>query len=238
MRISLIIPAYNEEVRLPPFLGSIATYVTRRPDDIFEVLVVDDGSQDRTVSRARSFSTRLPRFRVIELGVNQGKGAAVRAGIMNAGGDAAVFMDADGATGIDELPKMITALDKFDIGIGNRWMRGSKTRRHSLLRRLSGWANRSYMRLFGLGSIDTMCGFKGYRISAARDLFGDLLEKRWLFDTEVAYKAVRNGYKIQNFPINWESMDGSKLSTFTLIKSGWQIWPLIRRINRRGSHRR
>ena len=95
---------------------------------------------------------------------------------------------------------------------------------------MAGFSYRQYMRLFGLGQIDTMCGFKGYRKKAAQQLFSTLLEKRWLFDTEIAYKAVRHGYTIINFPIRWQSKDGSKLSTGTLIKSAWQIWPLIARL--------
>jgi hypothetical protein len=79
-----------------------------------------------------------------------------------------------------------------------------------------------------------MCGFKGYKKEVAKQLFSNLLEKRWLFDTEIAYKAVKHGYKIINIPIRWESKDGSKLPTTTLIKSAFEIWPLIHRINRQG----
>jgi len=127
---------------------------------------------------------------------------------------------------------MISALQSSDIAIGNRWLPGSHTERHSLLRRLSGWAYRRYMSLFGLGQIDTMCGFKGYRQPVAQTLFTELIEPRWLFDTEVVFKAVRAGYKITNFPIHWESKDGSKLSTFTLFKSSLGIYPLIAKIKK------
>jgi dolichyl-phosphate beta-glucosyltransferase len=88
------------------------------------------------------------------------------------------------------------------------------------------------MGLFGLGRIDTMCGFKGYRQPVAKKLFSNLIEPRWLFDTEVAYKAVRQGYSITNFPIHWESKDGSKLGTLTLFKSALGIYPLIAKIKR------
>ncbi|KKT93930.1 MAG: hypothetical protein A3G57_00955 [Candidatus Andersenbacteria bacterium RIFCSPLOWO2_12_FULL_45_8] len=196
-----------------------------------EIILVDDGSTDATSDIARQYAAQLP-LKLNRLSVNQGKGAAVQAGVKQAGGDYIVFIDADGATDISELPKMISALQSSDIAIGNRWLPGSHTERHSLLRRLSGWAYRRYMSLFGLGQIDTMCGFKGYRQPVAQTLFTELIEPRWLFDTEVVFKAVRAGYKITNFPIHWESKDGSKLSTFTLFKSALGIYPLIAKIKK------
>ncbi len=232
MRISLVIPAYNEENRLPPFLASIVGYLHQQPNALHEIIVVDDGSSDATYQHAKSWQAKLPHLKVIQQSRNQGKGKAVQTGVLAATGEAVVFIDADGATAITELPKMRAALTEAQIGIGNRWMAGAVTRRHSALRQLSGWANRLYMSLFGLGNIDTMCGFKVYHRAVARQLFAHLLEDRWLFDTEIAYKATRQGYSIKNFPIIWESKDGSKLGAGTLIKAGVRIWPLIRQVNR------
>jgi glycosyltransferase involved in cell wall biosynthesis len=232
MSLSLIIPAYNESKRLPNFLDSIVLYCNNNPGTIDEVIVVDDGSSDDTATLAQSYADALPQHRLLQHPKNRGKGAAVQAGVMAASGDLIVFMDADGATSIEELPKMIAALKDGQVTVGNRWMKGAQVARHSPLRALAGWVYRLYMSLYGLGDIDTMCGFKGYRKDVARDLFSHLLEERWLFDTEVAYKAVRRGYSVRNFPIRWESKDGSKLGTWTLIKSGLMIWPLIRRIKK------
>ncbi len=229
--ISLIIPAYNEEARLAPFLDSLASFIKDHPNTIYEIILVDDGSKDRTVAVAESFIAKLPILKILRQEKNRGKGAAIRAGVMQASGNDIVFMDADGATDASEIPKMASALQYADIAVGNRFMDGALTKRHSPLRSLSGLTYRTYMGLFGLGKIDTMCGFKGYKHAVAQQLFKDLLEERWLFDTEIAYKAVQKGYKIVNFPIVWESKDGSKLPTRTLIKSAFQIWPLIRRIN-------
>lgn len=230
MKISLIIPAYNEEKRLGPFLQSIAYYVRQHPEQVGEIIVVDDGSRDSTAAVAQTFMGNIPGLRVLTHAKNQGKGAAVRTGITAASGDYVVFTDADGATGIEELPKMIAALQGADVAVGNRWMAGARTHRSSPLRRLAGWTYRTYMGLFGLYEVDTMCGFKGYRRAVAQDLFGDLLEERWLFDTEVAYKTRRRGYKVNNFPIHWESKEGSKLSGRDLLRTALAIWPLIRRI--------
>lgn len=231
MKVSLVIPAYNEEERLRPFLDSIAKYALRHRQELREVIVVDDGSKDKTAAVAESFKVRIPGLKVIKQQPNQGKGAAVRAGVLAARGDQIVFMDADGATAITELPKMIDTLSDAEVAVGNRWMRGAKTQRHSRLRRFSGWLYRTYMRIF-VGPVDTMCGFKGYQKDIARSLFQNQIEARWLFDTEIAYRARLRGYKVVNFPIRWESKDGSKLNTFTLIKSAIQIWPLLRKVKK------
>lgn len=232
MKVSLIIPAYNEEKRLPEFLDSVIAYKRQHPDRIYEVVIVDDGSTDSTrmyVQRQVSQNTNLT---LVTLPENKGKGVAIREGINVATGDVVVFIDADGATPIAEMPKMITALGSADIAVGNRWMSGAHVHKSTALRHFAGWAYKIYMGMFGLGSVDTMCGFKGYKLSVAQDLFSNLIEERWLFDTEVAYKAAQQGYTVQNFPIDWESKSGSKLNTFTLVKSGLRILPLIRKIRK------
>lgn len=228
--ISLIIPAYNEEQRLGQFLTDIRTFTNANPAMLTEIIVVDDGSTDQTIDVVNSHRDNFSKFQILKHQTNQGKGAAVKTGVMAAQGDLIVFMDADGATPITELPKMISALQSNDIGIGNRWMAGAKTERHSPLRQFSSRIYRTYMTFFGLGAIDTMCGFKGYRHDIAKKLFANLQEKRWLFDTEIAYKSVQASYTIKNFPISWESKDGSKLDTKTLIKTAFEIYPLIKRI--------
>jgi len=235
MSVSLIIPAYNEEQRLGPFLQEISRYVTRHPRELREVIVVDDGSTDHTKKIVAAHQRKLPRLKLIALAKNRGKGAAIKRGVQAAAGDLIIFLDADGATPIGEVPKMIDALAEADIAIGNRWLPGAKAERHSALRRLSGWVYRHYMMVYGLGRYDTMCGFKGYHRAVAKNLFEDLMEERWLFDTEIAYKARRRGYTIANVPIRWTSKDGSKLSTFTLLKSALAIWPLILRIRKQES---
>jgi dolichyl-phosphate beta-glucosyltransferase len=230
MKISLVIPAFNEEQRIQPFLHSIVNYLRQHPAALQEIIVVDDGSSDNTFARVKKFESSLPQLKVVRLTTNVGKGAAIQQGVNRATGNYIIFMDADGATAITELPKMVAALAQAPVAIGNRWLPGAQSARHSLIRQFAGWTYRTYMRLFGLGAIDTMCGFKGYHANVAHTLFNNLLEKRWLFDTEVAYKAVQAGLPIENFPIAWESKDGSKLSLRDQLIIAFQIWPLINRI--------
>jgi dolichyl-phosphate beta-glucosyltransferase len=230
MNTSLIIPAYNEELRLQPFLLSIQHYLQRHPQALQEIIIVDDGSHDATTSIARKFHRQIPPLKLISHPTNLGKGAAIQTGVLAAKGDYLVFMDADGATDISELPKLVNALSTADLAVGNRWIPGASAQRHSALRTLAGWLYRQYMRFFGLQDIDTMCGFKGFKRPVALALFRHLQEKRWLFDTEIMYKAKRANYRIKNLPIRWESKDGSKLNFSTQLKAALAIWPLIRKL--------
>lgn len=218
MRVSLVIPAYNEEGRLPPFLGLLERFHSAHPEHILEVLVADDGSTDRTSAVAESFANRLP-LHVLRLPRNRGKGAAVRAGVLAAAGDAVIFMDADGATGPDELPKLLRALERAPIAVGNRWMAGSVVTDRQPFRAFSGWVYRTYVSLFGLRGIDTMCGFKGFQRAVANDLFAELHDERWLFDTEIMLRARRRGLRVENVPIAWTSKHGSKLGPWALARA-------------------
>ncbi len=230
VRVSLVIPAFAEERRLPSFLSELATWNTEHRT-LTEVMVVDDGSADGTAAVAESFRDRLP-LRVIRFPENRGKGAAVQAGVRAATGDAVIFMDADGATGPEELPAMLTALERAPVAVGNRWLPGAAVREREPFRALSGWVYRTYVGLFGLGGIDTMCGFKGFRREAAQALFARLLHERWLFDTEIMLRARRRGYRIENFPISWTSKHGSKLKPSVLVKALVEIPRLAWRVAR------
>lgn len=231
MTVSLVIPAFNEEGRLPAFLESLARFHAEYPSFLAEVIVVDDGSTDRTIRVTESFRDRLP-LRVTGFAINSGKGAAVRAGVHEAAGDAVVFMDADGATAPSELPGLVSALNRSPIAVGNRWMSGSRVIGREPVRAVSGWVYRQYMAVFGLAGIDTMCGFKGFRRDVARALFERLQDSRWLFDAEIMLRARRRGYAIASVPITWTSKHGSKLTFRTLVRSFFALPLLARRVAR------
>lgn len=231
MTVSLVIPAYNEEGRLPAFLRQLSTWNTEQRTPLQEIIVVDDGSVDRTGEIADGFGTALP-LRVIRFPENRGKGAAVQAGVLAARGDLVIFLDADGATAAAELPKMRTALARAPIAVGNRWMHGSQVTEREPFRALSGRIYRMYVGFFGLRGIDTMCGFKGFQRDVARTLFEPLREARWLFDTEIMLRARRRGYEIASVPIAWTSKHGSKLHFSALVRAFFALPLLALRVSR------
>jgi glycosyltransferase involved in cell wall biosynthesis len=203
-------------------LRELTTWNTEHGTLVTEVLVVDDGSTDGTAAVAERFTAHLP-LRVIRLSENRGKGAAVREGVLAASGDAVVFMDADGATPPDVLAAMAQALNTFPVVVGNRWITGSHVRDREPFRAFSGWVYRTYVGLFGLRGIDTMCGFKGFRHEVARSLFEHLLHERWLFDTEVMLRARHRKIPIGRVPISWTSKHGSKLHPSVLVRAFFEI---------------
>lgn len=230
MTVSLIIPAYDEEERMPRFLELLATFVHSHPNLIQETLVVDDGSSDQTSKIAESFRDRLPGFRTLRQPTNRGKGAAVQLGISVARAQAVVFADADGATAPEELPKILAHLDGAPIVVGDRWTSRAAVHSQTPLRSISSRLLRPYMALFGLGNVDTMCGCKAFRRDVAVRLFHPLLEQRWLFDQEVLFRARLLGLPIKSVPISWASQRGSKLHFTTLIRSALVLPFLLGRV--------
>lgn len=206
--LSVVIPAYNEEARLGPTLARVREHLTAR-GGAWEVIVVDDGSRDATVEVARAGGAT-----VIEQGVNRGKGAAVRAGMLAARHDRVLFSDADLATPIEELAKLEARLDAGDdVAIASRALRGSdiRTRQHPM-RELMGKTFNVIVRALVLGGIkDTQCGFKLFTRDAARDLFGRATVDGFAFDVEVLVLA-RGRWRVAEVPVVWHHVEESKVS--------------------------
>lgn len=232
--LSLILPAYNEEQRLPQYLLFIRNYFEDARGGDAEIVVVDDGSQDRTTHRVHEAAGAWPQVRAVRLDQNEGKGKALRTGVATARGDFVLIADADGATPIAEEAKLRQAiLDGADIVIGSRRLRTGGIER-SWLRNLIGgifaWAVR---RMFGLPVRDTQCGFKMFRREVAQRLFAMCREDGFLIDIEVLLHAHRLGYKIVEVPVAWRDVPGSKVR---LVRDGWRmltgLWRLRRRFGR------
>jgi dolichyl-phosphate beta-glucosyltransferase len=212
---SIIIPAYNEEQRLPETLERIAAYA-RISHRETEILVVDDGSTDRTGAIAESFRSKLPAFRVISNGVNRGKGYSVRRGMLEAHGCIVLFTDADLSAPIEEADKLFSALETHDVAIGSRALdRGLIAVHQSRFRELAGIIFNAIVRLcLRLPFVDTQCGFKAFRREPCRIIFEQQRIERFGFDPELLYLARRHGLRAVEIPVRWGHSPATKVNMF------------------------
>lgn len=209
--LSIVIPAYNEETRLAATLERIAEYLGRQSPPFVEILVVDDGSRDRTAQVA----ARFPGVRVLRNPGNRGKGYSVRHGMLEARGEWTLFTDADLSTPLEELEKLwAAAREGAKVAIGSRALDRTLIGVHQpRLRETSGRVFNLFMRLAtGLPFHDTQCGFKLFRSSAARMIFARQLLDGFGFDVEVLFIARRLGYPVAKVPVRWNDVAGTKVS--------------------------
>jgi dolichyl-phosphate beta-glucosyltransferase len=212
--ISLVIPAYNEADRIPATLVRVREYFDAL-DELYEVLVVDDGSHDRTVQIVEAAAAEWPQLKVICLPTNSGKGAAVRAGMLVAHGEHRAFSDADLSTPIEELPRLRERLnDEYQVAIASRALPGSSVEIHQPGRReMMGRAYNRILRAVALpGLHDTQCGFKVFTADAAVACFEPLRTMRFGFDAEVLLRARRHGWKVAEVPVRWQHKEDSRVS--------------------------
>ena len=218
--LSILIPAVNEERRLPETLEKIHRYLAAGKLSA-EVLVVDDGSTDGTARVVDAASARFAEVRRISNPTNHGKGYAVRQGMLEARGDIALFSDADLSTPIEEAGKLIAAIrdGKYDGAIGSRNIdRSLIESRQSLMREAGGFLFNRVVRFFtGLPFSDTQCGFKAFRLERARLLFEQQRIVGFGFDPEILFLAARHGLRIAEIPVRWAHDPGSKVK---FIKDG------------------
>ena len=205
LKVSLIIPAYNEAERLGAALAQILAYAADRKWDS-EVLVVNDGSRDSTAQIARSFAQHNPTVRLLENPGNRGKGYAVRHGMSAATGDLLLFTDADLSSPIAESEKLFAAIAAgADVAIGSRWLNSAlQTHRQPRHRQFLGRAFNLALRLFlGLKEKDTQCGFKAFNRRAASTIFPRQRIERWGFDPEILFLAHRFKLVVAEVPVEW-----------------------------------
>jgi dolichyl-phosphate beta-glucosyltransferase len=232
MEISIIVPAYNEEKRIPPFLEKLLQFSKKIPD--YEIIFVNDGSADGTLDLLKSASKKDRHIRIIGHSKNQGKGYAVRQGILAARGRKLIFIDADGSIDPREIAAMSRNLDRYEVVIGSRTHPSSQVRQ-TFTRKLTSLLFNLYADLlFGIGFGDKLCGFKGFRRDVARSLFGNLLSKRWVFDIELLYLIKRRGYSLFRQPLTWVHKGESKMRLLDPLKIAFELIILrIRLISRR-----
>ena len=211
--LSIIIPSYNEESRLPATLERIAEYLADSGIKA-EVLVVDDGSKDGTAAVAEYFCIKIPTLRVISNGANRGKGYSVRHGMQEAYGRIALFTDADLSAPIEEAGKLIDALENFDVAIGSRAMDRSLISVHeSPFREFAGIIFNKIVRIIlWLPFVDTQCGFKAFRRERCGIIFEQQRIERFGFDPELLYLARHHGLRAVEIPVRWGHSPATKVS--------------------------
>ena len=211
--LSIIIPAFNEELRLPTSLDRVGSYISDSGRST-EVLVVDDGSKDNTAQVAESYRTKIPRLRVIPNGQNRGKGYSVRHGMLEARGDIVLFSDADLSAPIEEADKLIAALATNDVAIGSRAMDRSLIAVHeSAFREFAGIVFNKIVRIvLRLPFVDTQCGFKAFRRERCQIIFEQQRIERFGFDPELLYLARHHGLKATEIPVRWAHSPATKVN--------------------------
>ncbi len=218
--LSIVIPAYNEEQRLPATLDRIAAYIEHSPIPVAEILVVDDGSRDKTAALVEQ---RKGIVRLVSNPGNRGKGYAVRNGMLAAKGDWILSTDADLSAPIEELEKLIAAVRRENavVAIGSRALDRKLVKVHQpIMREISGRAFNLVMRLVtGLPFRDTQCGFKLFRQDAAKNIFARQIEDGFSFDVEDLIIARALGLRSIEVPVEWSNVEGTKVSLTQGIKS-------------------
>ncbi len=214
--ISVIIPAYDEAVRLGETLRATIAYLDRESPGS-ELIVVDDGSNDTTAEVARNiFAEQHPvTTRLLENARNRGKGAAVRQGLLAAQREIALFSDADLSTPIEEMPKLVTPILTGDVDVAF----GSRALDRKLIGNRQPWRREQAGRVFnlmvrtstGLPFWDTQCGFKAFRMAACRPVVEAAKIDGFGFDVELLLLAQRAGLKLRELPVRWNHHDGSKV---------------------------
>jgi dolichyl-phosphate beta-glucosyltransferase len=225
--VSIIIPAYNEERRLPASLQRVAAFVQSQAYPI-EIVVADDGSTDSTAAITERFAADHP-FVVLERAPHGGKGSAIRAGIHRGRGEYLAISDADLAVPIEELIKFLPpVLDSYDLAIASR--EGKEARRigEPYYRHLMGRVYNLLVRIMAVPNIqDTQCGFKVMRREVAHRVFACQTIKGWGFDVEILFIAQRMGYRIVEVPVTWYYGRGSKVhplrDTLNMVRDLLQV---------------
>lgn len=213
--ISIVIPAFNEELRILPTLDKIFGYVEHKFYS-YEIIVVDDGSTDSTASLVNQFAEKHPSVKLLRNKKNEGKGKAVQVGVLQTQGNFIYFTDADLSTPVEEIDRFLKEIENIDIVIGSRSIDGAKVVIHEpLYRELLGKLFNKIVRILCVpGFVDTQCGAKLFRRDAALKIFSLLKIYGFAFDVEILYLAKQLGLRVKEIPITWYYSKETKVRTF------------------------
>jgi len=237
--LSIVVPAHNEEHRLPPTLARLHAFLSAQPMR-YEIIVVDDGSRDATCAVVEAAAATIPNLRLVRQSPNRGKGAAVRLGMLAARGQIRVMSDADGSMSPDQLPRLLAPIlaCTAEISIGSRYAAGARSNIKQPFYRVlwSRLCNRLIQKSLVPGVRDTQCGFKAFTAEAARDLFRLGRIDGWAFDLEILALARRAGYAIAEVGVEWTDDRRSRVNP---LKDMWKVVReamTIRKNLRRGTY--
>lgn len=222
IKLSVVIPAYNEEKRLPKTLEQINKYLIKQNYD-YEIVVVSDGSKDKTAEVVRSLQPKIKNLKIIDNKENHGKGYVTRQGLMEAKGEYRLFTDADNSTSIDQIEKMWPEFGKgFDVVIGSRDIEGAilDPPQPWLRKVILGEGFKLYRKIIlGLWRVeDTQCGFKCFTRKSTEKVLPKCKIDRFAFDPEILVLAKKAGFKIKEIPIIWKNDLESKVNFKSIIK--------------------
>lgn len=226
--LSVIIPAYNEERRIFKILEAAEDYLVGQNFD-YEIIVVNDGSEDKTVEVAKSHSSGFKNFLIIDNKNNQGKGAAVKQGMLAAKGDFRLFADADNSTPFEEFEKFIPFLqENYEVVFASRALKDSQVEKpQNFLKVFLGrLGNLLIRKILKLNITDTQCGFKCFKAMAAQEIFSQQKISGWSFDAEILVLAKKLGFKFKEVPVRWINEKSSRVSWksyFLALKDIWKI---------------
>ncbi len=215
--LSIVIPAYNEALRIGKTLDRICDYLADRGYS-HEIIVVNDGSNDDTAKVVKKAAENHPAIVLLQNGMNKGKGYSVKQGVLSSKGRYILMSDADLSTPIEEIGQLFKELEGgYDIAIGSRSVSGSMIlKRQSWFRQLMGKTFNMLVQAFAVRGIrDTQCGFKLFKGDAARMVFARQRIERFAFDVEALYLAKKMGLRIREVPVVWVNSPDSKVSIFT-----------------------
>ncbi len=214
-KLSIVIPSFNEEKRLPATLERIAGYINASGRET-EVIVVDDGSTDETIRIAESFRRQIAGLRVVSNGQNRGKGYSVRHGSMDSRGEIVLFTDADLSAPIEEADKLLAKMNDYDVAIGSRAVNRELIEVHeSKFREFAGIIfNRIVRVILRLPFVDTQCGFKAFRRENCKIIFEQQTIERFGFDPELLYLARHHGLRTAEVAVRWAHSPATKVNIF------------------------
>jgi dolichyl-phosphate beta-glucosyltransferase len=233
LKLSLIIPAYNEEKLIGKNLSKISAILDKSPYT-WEIVVIDDGSSDATSRIVESL--KRAEIKLVKLDKNQGKGAALKAGFLAAKGDYRIFSDADLSVDIETISPFMQKLKTFDVVIASRRVEGSIIEKHQP------WLRENMGRVFTLltqiltGSkvVDFTCGFKGFTGASAKKIFAKSLISRWAYDAELVFLAEKYGYKVCEYPVTWVNRKDTRVRLSKVVCESLRDLIRIRIFNMQG----